>query len=289
MPFLVLGKSESLINQSRVLKETDFCDIKRAIRRFIALKNIFQTMPKWVWVCLVIAASPFVIWNIIYPSNTLRYKVTVEIETPEGLKTGFAVRQVTMRPQLLLPQGGAVFDTIGEAVVVDLGSRGKVFAVMGTDDHWMFFEAFAPPPPSGAGIATTKKGMQYYKSIKERKVLDPKLWPLLVGFKDINDPKTVTVAYKVIRAEVREDTGLKVRSVGAEDHMVDLFGEGVKIKNIEVERTHDDISWHIVGALPWLKELKHRGARLNSATGAIMNNDLSNNLGSGSFSTGDKR
>lgn len=207
-------------------------------------------MPKIFIAILLCVLAVVAAWNFAYPTQSLRYKITVNIETPEGLKSGSAVRQVTMRPQPLLPQGGAVFDVIGEAVVVDLGARGKLFAVMGTDDHWMFFEAFAPPRPSGAGIATTKKGMKYYKSIKEKKVLDPKLWPLFVAFKDINDPKTVTVAYKVIRAEIREDTGLKVKAVGAEDRMVELFGEGVYLRSVTLERTKEALNRDIEKNLP---------------------------------------
>ena len=36
-----------------------------------------------------------VLWNANHPSGTWRYKVTVEIETPEGVKSGSAIRQLS--------------------------------------------------------------------------------------------------------------------------------------------------------------------------------------------------
>ncbi len=74
------------------------------------------------------------------------------------------MRQVSITPQPELPQGGVRAEEEGEAVVIDLGDRGMVFAVMGTDDYWTFFNAFAPE--NNPSIVATVKGLRYYKSVK---------------------------------------------------------------------------------------------------------------------------
>jgi hypothetical protein len=91
----------------------------------------------------------------IYPSATLRYKVTVEIETPEGIKTGSAVREVFIQRQPELPESGPDIKPKGEAVVIDLGKRGVVFALTSFDDYRTIFKVFPGPPgltPEGLEI-----------------------------------------------------------------------------------------------------------------------------------------
>ena len=45
-------------------------------------------------VLVVLAGAVVTWWTYEFPSATWRYKITVEVETPEGLKTGTAVRQL---------------------------------------------------------------------------------------------------------------------------------------------------------------------------------------------------
>ncbi len=67
---------------------------------------------------------PFFVWE-------WRYKVTLTVETPEGLKTGYAVREHSYEPPLFyFPNGVGSSRTFGEAVAVDLGERGYLFALI---------------------------------------------------------------------------------------------------------------------------------------------------------------
>src|SRR4051812_15423843 len=63
--------------------------------------------------------------------DTFRYKMTVTVTTPEGDKTGSAVREVSVTHGLhLTPEMQPAVHLKGEAVVVDLGSRGVLFALL---------------------------------------------------------------------------------------------------------------------------------------------------------------
>ncbi|MDP3550575.1 MAG: hypothetical protein Q8R81_09275, partial [Novosphingobium sp.] len=64
--------------------------------------------------------------------ETMRYKMTVEVETPEGLKTGFAVRELEFRDRSGFPLGESrpQIKLRGEAVAVDLGGGRTLFALL---------------------------------------------------------------------------------------------------------------------------------------------------------------
>ena len=56
-----------------------------------------KRIPKSVWFLVVLAVlygSAKLIWRQAYPSGSWRYKMTVVVQTPEGIKTGSAVREV---------------------------------------------------------------------------------------------------------------------------------------------------------------------------------------------------
>lgn len=135
-----------------------------------------------------------------YTQGTWRYKITVEVETPEGIKTGSAVRQVTVTLGYLpSPESTADKDSKGEAVVVDLGKRGVLFSLTSFSDYYTVFRAF---PFSQGG--TTKEGIEYYSHLKDVKAtLKPENYPMLVTFKNLNDPKSVVNVYEITNCEQR--------------------------------------------------------------------------------------
>lgn len=136
-------------------------------------------------------AFPYV-WKQHYPSvsGTWRYKVTVTVETPEGIKAGSAVREVGMESQpFKLPDTAPVVMAMvkGEAVVVDLGKRGILFAVTGgVDDYNIALNALHLSRP------TTSDGIRHFRPLENAKAILPIGYTgRLIHFKDINDPKTV--------------------------------------------------------------------------------------------------
>src|SRR2546423_6337305 len=55
---------------------------------------------------------------------SFRYKLTLSVETPEGVKSGFSVVQVDAQ-DVTIPDRGTLSRAIGEAVYVDLGKGAR--------------------------------------------------------------------------------------------------------------------------------------------------------------------
>lgn len=212
-------------------------------------------------VLLLVGPIVVVTYGHHYPRYSWKYKITVEIETPEGVKTGSAVRQISnSAPSIFrFPESGNPADVRGEAVVVDLGERGKVFALL-PDQSWKngIYQAFPTKAPSG------KEGIAYYQ--KTLKVGMRGEWarykPRFVMFKDPSDPKTITVLRGI------ERWSDEAQEVTAEGHFEDVFGSGYKLGKITVEITDEAISRNIAN-LPnydaefwkWYKSLRFNDLR----------------------------
>ena len=67
--------------------------------------------------------------SLIEPSETLRYKLIVEVETPQGVRSGYSVWELTLTSQKF--SGYATRSNYrGEAVTVDLPNGQSVFALL---------------------------------------------------------------------------------------------------------------------------------------------------------------
>ena len=209
---------------------------------------------------LVLFVASFVaIVCFMYPRDSIRYKITVNIETPEGLKTSSAVREVTVQQTpKLTPEMQSTKIFKGEAVVLDLGTRGVLFAVMGTDDYRTFFRALAPND-TARSKATSAYGLKPYKALpKEAKPLSVQFHPTMVMFKDMKDPKSITLAYHVTSYEVRDKNDNKEIKYKVEDNLEKLFGKGVKLQSITMERTEEPLTERIGSYLGWIPQLNGR-------------------------------
>ena len=241
-----------------------------------------------VIVLLAGVAVAYAMGEIGGKSYSLRYKITVAVETPEGMKTGSAVRQMgNSTPVIDLPDVGNPADVRGEAVVVDMGKRGVLFALISHESDNRFYDAFPLPGHSDGQGGSSPEGIKHYASLPigttgTLNPAEPPGYPKLVTFKDLNDPKSVTLS----QVWKRDDRGYYYLD---EDRMEELFGKGVKLKDITLEITDDEVTWVVVDKyLLWLKDFCVRKTRLNGSTSiAIMTNDLADNLGAGSFSTGE--
>ena len=219
-------------------------------------------------------------WKYEFPSGTWRYKMTVTVETPEGIKTGYAVREVvfTDGPKLLPDVAGANWSVRGEAVAVDLGQGKYLFALMDIDGSYrIVHDAFPYSPASGQNI------VRYYKSLTgQKKVLEHNQYPTLVTFTDIKDPKTVTLVY----GGQLDETTQQVLPV---NDLEKIFGKGVKLKDITLEMTDEDVTWKVANFLSWLNQYYDQrldGERFGTIESKYR---LANSLSAGSFSTGEEK
>ena len=174
-----------------------------------------------------------------------RYKMTVTVETPEGEISGSAVREMSnSTPLISLPDVGNPASVRGEAVVVNMGERGVLFALISSDSDMEFYTAFRKLWPHGG---STPEGIKFYSELPvgTKVELQPggfRGHPKLVTFTDMNDPKSVTLAQEW--AFDRENRRYKKRLKA--DRMEELFGEGVKLKDITLEITDEPVTWGVV-------------------------------------------
>jgi len=174
-----------------------------------------------------------------------RYRLTVEVETPKGLKTGSSVIEIT---QNMGRSAGTGFGKMimrrprGEAVAIDLPSGRTLFALLRSENdiEWAehVMQMLAPKTP-GEPWEEAFDNVLFIKG----KVEVPRIWrlhpawdevsayPMLVTFGDLDDPTSV--------AEVNPDD------------LAANFGVGVKLKRITVELTDDPVTSGIEERLGW--------------------------------------
>lgn len=178
---------------------------------------------------IVFAVSGYAYFKHKYPSYTINYKLTISVDTPEGIKTGSTVRQISEHKALTaidLPDVGRAPDVIGEAVVVDLGKQGLLFGLISNRSYREFLEAFP-----ATNVKQSGGRIRYYKTLPlGSKAVVKKNRPTLVYFKDADDPKTLE---RLVYGDLSKS-----------------FGEGVKTLDVTVEITNKPITRGIEKYLP---------------------------------------
>lgn len=174
-----------------------------------------------------------------------RYRLTVEVVTPEGLKAGSSVIEIQ---QTLMRAGGSPANQAvrwrvrGEAVAVDLPGGKTLFALLRSDNDldWASRVYILLAPQENKGF---EDALNDVLELTGERTL-PRMWPpvalleersaypMLVTFGDLADPTSV--------AEVDPD------------NLAATFGEGVKLKRITVELTDDPVTTGIEERLGWL-------------------------------------
>jgi hypothetical protein len=166
-------------------------------------------------------------WN----TYTHRFRLTLEVDTPEGVKSGSSVIEVAVWQKAdWFPQTGGFGSRVrGEAVFVDLGNSRNVIAVLGlgptaskVDLHYLAGEAFSRSFPRWYFEAPNWVG---------RAELRGELIPTLITFSDLNNPKTA----RVVRPQ----------------ELPQVFGNGFKLRSAFVEMTSDPVTHKIEEQLPW--------------------------------------
>ncbi|MCO6185440.1 hypothetical protein [Rhizobium sp. L1K21] len=125
-------------------------------------------------------------------------KLTVSVETPEGLKEGSAVSEIEVS---LLSEnvglgdfrGSSSSSLKGEAVVVDLGGGRYLFALLKGYGHETALHAFADAGfvPQPKGREALEKIYGAFETLHATTELSSDRYPLLVTFDDIDDPASV--------------------------------------------------------------------------------------------------
>jgi hypothetical protein len=179
-------------------------------------------------VLLSAAAFPLAgCWRNRYEFNQ---KLTVTVSTPAGEKTASAVTQVVVLLGTILLSGSKAESRMeGEATVLEVLPGKYLFVLLGEDTQslarraWFGYNSALSPDEKYSALV----------KLRESKVLPPKLYPMMVTFGDINDPKSV----------------IEVKPNALDKH----FGAGIALKSICLEITDEPITeGKVEGPIPWL-------------------------------------
>jgi hypothetical protein len=234
---------------------------------------------------LVLVILSYAGCHILYPSRTVNFRMTYEVETPEGLSTGTGILAATLEMVPENPANGRIWSswTQGEAIIVPLGGRGTFYALCSS-----------PSSPAGGGFVATlielfgireqthrheAQSVYNFAALSGRREVtydqpapfaqdkQTMAWilPILVRFKDEADPKTV---------EAVDPANLAAS-----------FGEGVRLKRVVIEITKDPVTTGIEKRLKWLPNFHDKLLDGDRVIRADAKNPLANSLGSGLFKT----
>lgn len=179
-----------------------------------------------------------------------RYRLTVVVDTPEGVRQGSTVIEVHTSTQPL-PGPHIQMKAVGEAAVIDLGNRGLLFALPRGDGYYnwadQIYSALTPDPPKGLSTSEVAAYSVQAAQNSRSPIVLPRYfpgsretprsgYPLLVRFRNPSDYRTLE----------RVDP----------DNLASSFGVGVKLRKMIVQITQDYPKRRVIHYLPWLHEIK---------------------------------
>ena len=189
-----------------------------------------------------------------------RYRFTVEIETPDGIRIGSSVIEVALWSERVVGRGlTGQHKVTGDAVFVDLGHGRNVIATFGYGpfaDQPRFHELAFKVLGLKGGPTDWPKPQQMRGKFDVPAVE----MPTLVTFSDINDPLSAKVVFASDFA-ARSD-GPRIVAV---DALAATFGQGHRLHRAWIEPTRDPVKLEIHDRLPWLMRL----AEVERARGVI--------------------
>ena len=177
-------------------------------------------------------------------AESYRYKLTLAVNTPEGIKRGSCVVEVTFR-NVSIPARGTMHELRGEALYLDLGPSARPLIALLTRRLQPYSREERPWTPDGGpgiermsrlySIPLSANGMDTIAGIARARgprTITGKELPDLVTFENVNDPKSVL-------------------SVNPNDLPATL-GSAVSWNEITLESTDEPITTGIEKKLPWL-------------------------------------
>jgi len=216
-------------------------------------------------VLLVLAIGlSYALKDYVFPT-TWRYKITVEIDTPEGIKSGSAVREVRAYKNIarfLNPDVQDIsYEVIGEAVVINLDGNRKLFGLINEYSYKDVFNAIY-----GGSCCFNFDDLSQIK-LNEKAELKNDL-PAFVIFSDENDPKSIIGA------------GISKMSI--------ILGNGVAHKRTIIEITDEPISHNILKILPWLSKYYGHTGYLGGSQNPPFNDPTDTHVRLSNFIKGEK-
>jgi hypothetical protein len=206
-------------------------------------------------------------------TESYRYKLTLVVNTPEGVKRGSSVVEVVFW-DVVIPARGTMHKLRGEALYLDLGAGARPLIALLTDQlhprynidvRWFsdggpsyfllerLYGLRPPSPPTTTVLAYISK----LASMRGPRKMTPDDLPDLVTFADVDEPKSV------IEVDRNDPQG--------------SLGPNITWHEITLEITDEPITTGIEKKLPWIGEYFQKNLRLNGSS-YHDNNELANIL-----------
>lgn len=134
-------------------------------------------------------------WGLIYlgrPEH--KYRLTIEVQTPGGVRSASGVMAVYMgKDSGILPGAGGGSNTKGDAIFVDLGDGRNLIATLTHGKNGLYFDGMNNLAMNAFAAAGQKVPFKEVSRLTGRVQVYGDLIPVLVTFSNVTDPNTVRV------------------------------------------------------------------------------------------------
>lgn len=223
--------------------------------------------------CLRIMAIMLMALSFAGCSQSYRYKLTLAVNTPQGIKRGSTVVEDVFW-NVWIPARGIMHRLRGEALYLDLGPGARPLIALLTsslhEKHGVEYRWTRDAGPNddllaqlyGPASADFMDNVSRLARMRGPRRITPADLPDLVTFADVNDPKSVI-------------------EVNPNDLRATL-GQNVTWNEISLEMTDEPITTGIKAKLPWLPEYFAKNLRLDGSDHGAKR-ELANRLSSFDF------
>ena len=178
----------------------------------------------------------------LFPTYSWHQKLTLEVQTPTGVKSASTVNYVALsRVWTFFGLGyDRVYDFSGEALALDL-APGKVLFVLLSGFvrpsqeamAWGVFKDLVPDEKDSSGNYIFEAYRNISKA-RETRVVPRKNYPLFLTFADLNDPRTFSIVDP--------------------DNLEATFGPGFSVKQMTLGITSERLTYGVIDPyIPWSK------------------------------------
>ena len=173
-------------------------------------------------------------------SKSYRYKLTLAVNTPDGVKRASSVGEVSFQ-NVYFPERGIFHHLRGEALYLDLGPGAKPLVALLTNrmrGYYGWSNGAGPRLELLSDLYNVVRSADYMDTVakiaRQRGAhkIEPDQLPDLITFANINDPRSVILVDP--------------------DHLQETLGTNFTWNEITVEITDDPVSTGIEQKLPWI-------------------------------------
>lgn len=190
--------------------------------------------------------------GVVESGPNYRYRLTVEVDTPQGLRSGSSVIAVKCGAVRLPAVGGAGCHARGEAVAVDLPDGRTLFAFLhgASKVDLINYLASSPAMPMSDDDDTLTREQQWQR--RARFLAQPREVPRTVRFGKFANVLVDNYPIFATFADIGDPASIRAVNPDALDSE---FGAGVRLKRITVQVTEEPMTKKIKKRLPWLPNM----------------------------------